>query len=80
MLLLKAKPAIGKWFMKQKVGDEFFRLTRQWHRLSRVLDRRRDRYVERIEDAETGEVVKHVDERLTDHTGHGEARDSKLNS
>lgn len=74
MLSLKAKPERGRWFMSQKVGDELFRKTGRWHRVTRVLDRRRNRYVERIEDAETGEVVRHVDEPLTDHTGRGSAR------
>lgn len=46
----------------------------RWHRLSRVIDRRGNRYTEHIEDAETGQVVRHVDEPLTKHTGRGSAR------
>ncbi|MBA2372134.1 MAG: hypothetical protein H0V71_10890 [Chloroflexi bacterium] len=76
MVSLKARPGVGKWFQKQKVGDEFHRLTARWHRLSRVVDRRRNRYREHIEDVETGDVVRHVDEALTDHTGRGDARRS----
>jgi hypothetical protein len=72
MLSLKARDASGRWFVKQKVGDSFFRLSGRWHRLQRLLDRQGDRYFEHIEDAETGEVVEHVEERLSDHRGHGD--------
>jgi hypothetical protein len=52
---LKAKsPDEKKPFMEQKVGDELFRKSRRRHRLLRVIDRRHGRYVEYIEDAETG--------------------------
>jgi hypothetical protein len=73
MLSLKAKPTVGKWFQRQKVGDELFRLTGTWHRLSRLIDRRGNRYREHIVD-ERGEVVRDVDEPLTDHTDRGDAR------
>jgi len=74
MLAGKAKPEVGKWFMKFKVGEELHRLTGRWHQLERVLDRRRNRYFEHIEDADTGQTVRHVEERLTEHQGHGDAR------
>jgi hypothetical protein len=67
-------PATAKWWMKQKVGDEFHRLMGSWHRRARVIDRRSGRYYEHIEDAETGEVVRHVEEPLSDHTDRGDAR------
>lgn len=44
MLEGKGKPAGGgRWFVKFKQGDDLFRLTQRWHRLSRVIDRRRNR-------------------------------------
>jgi hypothetical protein len=70
----KAKDESGRWFQKQRVGASFYRLTGTWHRFHRVIDRRDNRYVERIHDEETGETVRDVDEPLTDHTGHGSAR------
>ncbi len=76
-LSLKAKPPKGKPFMLQRVCAELFRLTGRWHRIHRVIDRRGDRYYERIEDDETGEVVRLVDEPLTDHQGRGSARGKK---
>jgi hypothetical protein len=58
----------------QKLGASFFRLTGRWHLLHRVIDRRNNRYYERIEDEETGEVVRLVEEPLTEHQGRGDAR------
>jgi hypothetical protein len=66
--------ARGGWFIKQKVGDSFFRLTGQVHRLNRVIAKRGNRYLEHIEDRETGEVVHHCEEPLSEHRGHGSAR------
>lgn len=48
-------------------GDSFHRETVRWHRLTRTIDRPRDRYYEHVTDAETGAVVRHIDERLSDH-------------
>ena len=45
---LFAKDGRGKWFQKQTVGDSFFRLTGRWHRMSRLIDRRANRYIEHI--------------------------------
>ena len=74
MLGVKAKtPGERRPFSEQKVGDEFFRKTGRWHRVRRLVDRRGNRYVEHIEDAETGEVIRDVEEPLTDHQGRGDA-------
>ena len=48
-------------------GDSFHRKSARWHRLTRIIDRLRDRYYEHVTDAETGVVVRHIDERLSDH-------------
>jgi hypothetical protein len=63
--------------MIQKVGDSFFAFTRRWHRLQRIIDRRANHYYEHIEDAETGEVVRHVEEPLSEHQNPGSARDKR---
>jgi hypothetical protein len=74
---LKAKePGARKPFVEQRVGDSYHRDSGRWNRLRRLIDRRRNRYVEHIEDGETGETLHDVDEPLTDHTGHGSARKS----
>jgi DNA-directed RNA polymerase subunit RPC12/RpoP len=64
----------GKPFQEEKVGDDFWEKGGRWMTLRRLFDRRRNRYVERIEDPETGEVIRDVDEPLSDHRGHGDAR------
>ena len=61
----------GKPFQEEKVGDDYWRKGGRWMTFRRLIDRRRNRYVERIEDPETGEVIKDVDEPLSEHRGHG---------
>jgi hypothetical protein len=51
-----------------------FRLTGRIHLIDRTIDRVRDRYRERIVDAETGEIIREVDEPLSRHQGRGDAR------
>ena len=73
-LALNAKPAGGgKPFLKGKFGLEFFRKTRAWHHVGRTIDRRGNRYSERITD-EAGNIVREVDEHLSDHRGRGSAK------
>jgi len=48
-------------------GSSFHRKSLRWHRLTRIIDRLHDRYYEHVTDAETGSVVRHIDERLSDH-------------
>lgn len=40
----------------------------------RLIDRARDRYLERVTDYETGQVIHHTDEPLSQHHGHGSAK------
>ncbi len=69
---LKARsPGEKKPFLEQKTGDDLFRKTRRWRVLNRIIDRRRNRYFERVEDPEAGAVLRHVEEKLTDHRGRG---------
>jgi len=41
----------------------------------RLVDRQNDRYFERVVDPSTGEVVHCTDHRLSDHRGHGSAKE-----
>ena len=43
-------------------------------RLRRLVDRRADRYVEQLNDPATERLIKYVDEPLTEHQGHGGAK------
>jgi hypothetical protein len=72
---LTAKPAGGgKAFMTQKVGASFSYARRKWMDVEQVVDRRLNRYRKRVVDPETGEVLRDVDEPLTDHQRYGSAK------
>lgn len=42
-----------------------------------LVDRQNDRYIETVTEYETGAVSHHCDEKLSEHTGHGSAKNSK---
>jgi DNA-directed RNA polymerase subunit RPC12/RpoP len=75
MLALKARHAGGgRPFVEGKIGSDLHRRSGRWMRLERIIDRGRDWYREHISDRETGEVVCHVEEPLSEHRGHGAAK------
>lgn len=43
----------------------------------RMIDKKNDRYVEKISYTDTGTIIRDCDEKLTEHWGHGSAKDSK---
>ena len=49
-------------------------------RHERTIDKARDRYTETVTTLDTGEVIKHCDEPLHQHTGHGSDRPTKPRS
>jgi hypothetical protein len=64
-------------FRLGKYGDSLHRLSGKWNRREMTVDRENDRYTERVIDGETGEVIHDVDEPLSDHRGHGSAKDKQ---
>lgn len=44
---------------------------------ARVIDRANDKYFEKITDYESGEVIHHCEEPLSQHQGHGSAKPKK---
>lgn len=52
-------------------GDDLYRETGQWNKLTREIDREKDRYRETIVNAETGEIIRQCDEPLNEHIGRG---------
>ena len=54
-------------------GSDYHRDTEEWRQVSRVVDRENDRYTERVVDA-AGDVVREVDEPLSEHRGRGAAK------
>jgi hypothetical protein len=65
----------GRPFQEQIAGEDLHRGTGRWYQKRRVIDRENDRYVEHISDPATGEIIRDVDERLTEHRDHGSAKD-----
>lgn len=60
--------------LTKPIGKEARRTSCLWMRRVQIIDRRGNRYVKRVEDPETGEVVRNVDEPLTEHRGYGSAK------
>lgn len=60
-----------------KVGNEInYKLNRKVDRSYRI-DRVKNRYSEIVEDSITGEIIYAVDEPLSDHINHGDAKKKK---
>lgn len=69
---LKERTKQGKKpFRETTIGEEFYNKTKQWHHITRIIEREDDVYYEKITNHETGEVIKEVLENLSDHQGHG---------
>ncbi len=64
----------GRPFYETKSGADFHRATGQWMQRDLVVDRENDRYVERVVDPETGEIIHVCEEPLSKHRGHGTAK------
>jgi hypothetical protein len=75
---LKARtPGEKKPFIEQKTGNSYWRKMGKWMRRVQIIDRRGNRYVKRVDDPKTGEVVRDVDEPLTNHQGFGSAKPTR---
>jgi len=46
-----------------------------WVELYRLIDKDNDRYIKRVVDEDTGEVIYECDEPLSDHQGRGSAKE-----
>ena len=58
-------------------GDDLHKKSGKWNKKERIIDRENDRYMEKIIDPETGKVIHHCDEPLSEHQGHGSAKNKK---
>jgi len=54
-------------------GDEICKSTGEWVNKERVIDKKNNRYYEHVETFD-GKELRHCDEKLTDHLGHGSAK------
>ena len=74
------RPGNKKPIYESVVGSDLHRKSGQWNHLTREIDRENNRYKEVIVNPITGEVIRCVDESLTDHTGRGSAKPKSENS
>ena len=72
------RPGHKKPIYESVSGEDLHRDTGQWSQLTREIDRENNRYKEVIVKPQTGEIVRHVDEPLTDHTGRGSAKSKPI--
>ena len=68
------RPGHKKPIYESVGGDDLHRDTGQWNHLSREIDRLNDRYREKIVNPKTGEVIREVDEPLSEHVTRGSAK------
>ena len=68
----------GKPFFDARVGVDYYFKDKEWRHLERVIDRENNLYVEIIKDMKTGKVIKEVKVPLTDHQGHGAAKQKQI--
>jgi len=55
-------------------GDDLRNSDGKWMKKSRVIDKNNNEYSEKVVDPETGEVIHHCEEPLSEHFGHGTAK------
>lgn len=58
-------------------GDDVRKLDGKWMKKSRVIDKYSDKYYEKVTDPESGDIIHHCEESLSDHFDHGSARFKK---
>lgn len=72
---VKAKRARErKPYIEDMAAPDYSRSLEKVVHRERMIDRDNDRYVEKITDYESGEVVHHCEEPLSQHQGHGNAK------
>ena len=68
------RPGHKKPIYESVSGDDLHRATGQWNKLTREIDRENNLYKEVITNPESGDVLRHCEEPLTDHFGRGSAK------
>ncbi|PIR12942.1 zinc ribbon domain-containing protein [Candidatus Falkowbacteria bacterium CG11_big_fil_rev_8_21_14_0_20_39_10] len=68
---------VRDWQRKLKyhfeIGENFFRKTKQWNYLERIIDWTNNFYKELIKNKD-GKIIKDIEEPLSQHQGHGFAK------
>jgi DNA-directed RNA polymerase subunit RPC12/RpoP len=58
-------------------GDDKRKSDGKWMQKSRIIDKYKNEYFEKVVDPETGEVIHQCEESLSEHFGHGSAKFKK---
>lgn len=58
-------------------GVDYSKRAKKYMDKERLIDRENDIYHEKITDKETGQVIHECDEKLSEHFGHGSAKNKK---
>lgn len=58
-------------------SDDKSKATNKWMHKKRIIDRENDRYLEIVSDPHTGEVIHLCEEKLSEHTEHGSAKNRR---
>ena len=75
----KVKDSTGKTMLEGFSGDDLYRKSGRWMKKERTLDHKNNLYKETVVDPETGQVVHHNEELLSDHRGHGSDKGKNQN-
>jgi len=59
---------------EQFVGDNYHEKSKKWNTKVRIIDRVNDWYYEEVRDGDTGALIHLCDEPLSEHDGHGSAK------
>jgi hypothetical protein len=70
-------PSQKKLAVEGRVGDNQYHDTGEWNKLERQINRRDNKYYEKIIDGKTGKVIIEQDEPLDKHTRHGSDKKKK---
>lgn len=65
------RPGSSTFFLDERSGPSYYRVGAEWHHVMRVIDRENDRYTETIRVLSTGEIIREIDEPLSQHTDRG---------
>jgi hypothetical protein len=71
---VKKRPGEPRPPVEEVSGDVYSHSLGRMVRIQRIIDRRRDLYYERVLDPVTREVLREIEEPLSQHTGRGSAK------
>lgn len=63
--------AKGRPFFDAQVGSSFYFKDQEWYHLERIIDHDQNLSIEIITNCKAGEIIRKVEEPLSQHQGHG---------